>query len=131
MVFDSAYASFFININTLMLVTLCLSKVFLKHFSLSVIFAPVVLHCRGLFSGCGRRASLLSSRRLLSSPRGAETLGEQASVVAVRRVRCPQHVGSSQTRPRTLSPALAGRCFTSIPLRKSQTLNLCLLCSQL
>ena len=121
MVFDSAYASFFININTLMLVTLCLSKVFLKHFSLSVIFAPVVLHCRGLFSGCGRRAS----------PRGAETLGEQASVVAVRRVRCPQHVGSSQTRPRTLSPALAGRFFTSIPLRKSQTLNLCLLCSQL
>ena len=75
MIFDSAYTFFFfffININTLMLVTLCLSEVFLKIFSLSVIFAPVVLHgihCRGLLSSCGRRASphgSFSSRRLLS-----------------------------------------------------------------
>ena len=70
MIFDSAYTGFFfININTLMLVTLCLSEVFLKIFSLSDIFAPVGLHCRGLFSGCGRRAS----------PRGLLSLRSRAS----------------------------------------------------
>ena len=123
MIFDSAYTLFFISINTLMLVTLRLSKVFLKNLSCSVIFAPVVLHCRVGFSLVAVRGLLLRG-----FSRGAETRGERASLVAVDRLSCPQHVVSTQTRDRTLSPILAGRFFTSVPLRKSQILNLCLFC---
>ena len=45
--------------------------------------------------------------------------GAQASVVVMHGLSCPWHPASSQTRTGPMSPALAGRFLSTVPLGKS------------
>ena len=45
--------------------------------------------------------------------------GTQASVVVMHGLSCPWHLASSQTKIGPMSPALAGRFLSTVPLGKS------------
>ena len=83
------------------------------------------------FSSCGEQGLLSSCGARASRCRGffccrAQTLGHKGSVLWHTGLVAPWHVGSSWTRDRTLSSAVAGRFFTTETPGKLQRIILIL-----
>ena len=101
------------------------------------LFSVLGLHCCRLFSSCGERGLLSSCSAWASHCSGFSCCGAQAlrgvdsrcstwaqylqllgSRAQTQQLWCmglvvPRHVGSSQTRVEPVSPAMAGRFFTT------------------
>ena len=85
-------------------------------FTINLFMAVLSLYgCMWAFSSCGGCISHCGGSFCL----GVWTLEPTGSIVVVNQLSCPQHVGSSQSRDQTISPALVGRFWITGPPGKS------------